>query len=222
MAEDNETGQASRGNRLRSSALGLWLSLLAGTAISASVNAAVGENTPHREPYWNITGGFIVYPFLSMLIAFLLYSLYRRAQYWQLGKPTVRTDRIPERIKNMVIQGIATHRLRRDPVAGLYHTMIYASMVALFIVTTMLLIDEEIVTPLTGTPYLRGPFYLGYSLFGDVFGIIGIIGVSMALYRRYVRKVRRVDWDQRPEDGIILWGLLFLLVGGFLIAKYAF
>jgi Fe-S oxidoreductase/nitrate reductase gamma subunit len=223
MTETQElpTQQAARSTqhstRLQSSTLGVWLSLLGGTAITASVNAAVGENTPHRQVYWNITGGFIVYPFLATLLAVLFYALYRRMQYWQLGRPTVRTDRIPERIRNLFIQGVATHRVRRDLYAGVYHTLIYAAMVALFIVTTMVLIDEEIVTPLTGTPYLRGPFYLGFSLFGDTFGIIGIIGVSMALWRRYVRKFRRIVWDQAPEDGLILWGLLFLLVGGFLI-----
>ena len=31
----------------------------------------------------------MLYPFLAMLISVLLYSLYRRAQYWRLGKSTV-------------------------------------------------------------------------------------------------------------------------------------
>jgi len=222
MPEDQTTPtqHAARGTRhatLRSSALGVWLSLLGGTAISASLNAQVGENTPHREVYWNITGGWILYPLLSILAATLLYALYRRMQYWQLGKSTVRTDRIPQRIKNLVIQGVATHRLRRDPLAGIYHTLIFVSMVMLFIATTLILIDEEIITPLAGLPLLRGPVYLGYSLFADVGGILGLIGVSIALYRRYVQKVRRVNWDERWEDGAILWGLLFLLVNGFVV-----
>ncbi|MDQ3809182.1 MAG: hypothetical protein M3336_02715, partial [Chloroflexota bacterium] len=182
--------------------MGIWASLLGGTAISASLNAQVGENTPHREPYWNITGGWVVYPFLAMLISVLLYALYRRMQYWRLGKPTVRTDHIGDRIKNL-LRGAGAHRVPRDLYAGAYHAMIYSSMVVLFIVTVMLLIDEEVVTPLTGLPYLRGPFYLGYSFVGDLFGIIGIVGVSMALVRRYVRKFHRVKWDERPEDGLI-------------------
>jgi Fe-S oxidoreductase/nitrate reductase gamma subunit len=201
--------------------LPLWLSLLMGTAVSAFFSAAreveLPPGTPHREVYFNITGGFILYPLLSALVAAVLYSLYRRSRYWSLGKPTIRTDNIPARFLNMLKQGVATHRLRRDPYAAVYHTMIYASMVALVIVTTMILIDEEIVMPLTGLPFLRGNFYLGYSLFGDTFGIIGIIGVSMALARRYRRKFQRITWDQRPEDGYILWGLLLILVGGFVI-----
>jgi Fe-S oxidoreductase/nitrate reductase gamma subunit len=199
------------------STAGVWLSLLAGTAISAASVGTVDPDTPHRQVYWNITGGFIVYPFLSMLIAVLLYALWRRSRYWALGRPTIRTDRIAERIKNVLTQGVIAHRVPRDLYAGAYHGMIYSSMVALTIVTTLILIDEEVWTPLTGAPFLQGWFYLGYSLFGDFFGIVGIVGVSMALARRYVRKYRRIVWDQAPEDGIILWGLLFLLVGGFVV-----
>src|SRR5215204_724665 len=202
---------------LRSSALGIWASLIGGTTISASMNAAVGENTPHREVYWNITGGWALYPLLAMLIAALLYAVYRRMQYWRLGKSSIRTDQIGRRIKNVLTQGVVAHRMPRDIYAGIYHTMIYLGMVGLFIVTTLVLLDEELWSPLTGTPFLRGPFYLGYSLFGDLSGLVALVGVSMALYRRYLRKFRRVVWDQRPEDGLILWGLLLLLVNGFLV-----
>jgi Fe-S oxidoreductase len=205
------------GERLRSSAVGIWASLIGGTAISASFQAQVGENTPHREVYWNITGGWVLYPLLAMFLSVALYSLYRRAQYWRLGKPTVRTDNITRRLKNVFTQGAVAHRVPRDPFAGAYHAMIYFGMIGLFIATTLILIDEEIVTPLTGLPMLRGPVYLGYSLFADLSGIIATVGVLMALFRRYARKYRRVSWDQRWEDGAILWGLLFLLINGFLV-----
>jgi Fe-S oxidoreductase/nitrate reductase gamma subunit len=213
--EDSEP--RAQGSTLNASALGVWGSLVIGTAISASAQAQVGENTPHREVYWNITGGWVVYPLLAMLLSVLLYSLYRRAQYWRLGKPTIRTDNVVLRLKNVFTQGAIAHRVPRDIYAGAYHTMIYLGMIGLFIATVLILLDEEVFTPLTGLPFLRGPVYLGYSLFADLSGIIATIGVVMALARRYARRYRRIVWDQRPEDGWILWGLLFLLINGFLV-----
>src|SRR5918997_3544985 len=147
------TTQHSADGHLRSWSAGIWASLIGGTAISASLQAQVGENTPHREVYWNITGGWVLYPLLAMFLAVALYSLYRRAQYWRLGKPTVRTDNIALRLKNVFTQGAIAHRVPRDPFAGAYHAMIYLGMVGLFIATTLILLDEEMYTPLTGLPF---------------------------------------------------------------------
>ncbi len=38
----------------------------------------------------------------------------------------------------------------------------------------------------SGVVFLRGPFYLGYSLVSDGFGILAIVGLSLALWRRIV------------------------------------
>jgi Fe-S oxidoreductase len=102
----------------------------------------------------------------------------------------------------------------RDRYAAIYHTAIYSSIIVLTIVTTLLLLDTEIWQPLTGEPFLRGPVYLGYKLVGDTFGVIGIVGVAMAVWRRYVSKKRRLQWDVRWEDQVIIGLLGYLLVTG--------
>jgi len=54
--------------------------------------------------------------------------------------------------------------------------------------------------------------YLGYKLVGDLFGAIGLVGVGMAVARRYITKKRRLQWDVRWEDQVII-GLLGFLLG---------
>jgi len=153
---------------------------------------------------------------LAVLIATLLYFPFRRSLLWRLGRPVDKTDNLGLRIRNLVL-GAAQHRVPRDRYAGVYHLCIYTSIIALTIVTTLLLIDHEIWEPLAGEPFLRGPVYLGYKLFGTIFGVVGLIGVGMAVLRRYVFKFRRLEWDVRWEDQAIIVGLAWLLISGFLV-----
>jgi Fe-S oxidoreductase/nitrate reductase gamma subunit len=207
----------ARDERLRSATAGIWAGL-AGLLIAGGLFAAqISNDTPHREAYWNIDGGWMIYVLLAALLATLLYVPFRRARLYRIGRPDLRTDRIKERLRNALTRGATAHRVFRDPYAAVYHTCIYASIIVLFIVTTLLLIDHEIVEPLTGEPFLRGPVYLGYKLVGDSFGLIGIVGVAMAVRRRYIAHKLRVVWDQRWEDQVIVGLLAFLLVSGIII-----
>ena len=57
--------------------------------------------------------------------------------------------------------------------------------------------------------------YLAFSLIADVFGILVIIGVLMALFRRYIWKPRRLD--NRWEDLGTLLIILVAIVSGFVV-----
>jgi ferredoxin len=53
---------------------------------------------------------------------------------------------------------------------------------------------------------------------GDVFGLIGLLGIGMALYRRYVRPPAKLTWDRRQTEDAIIVGLLgFVLFTGFIV-----
>ena len=178
--------------------------------------SSISPNTPHREVYWNIDGGWMVYVFLGALVSTLLYVPFRRSRLYRLGRKDLRTrphrraaaaTRSPAAQPRTACCATATPRI--------YHTCIYSSIIVLTIVTTLLLIDHEIWQPLTGEPFLRGPVYLGYKLVGDIFGVIGLVGVAMAVWRRYVAKKRRLQWDVRWEDQAIIGLLGYLLLSGF-------
>ena len=188
--------------------------LLAGAVLAPSAAAAaeVDPNTPHREVYWNITGGWAIYLFLAAVISLVGYVVFRKVRLWALGRPSMRVDRPLQRLRNALILGLAQHRLPRDPLAGLMHACISASILVLFGVTVVLLIDHE-----GPVQFLKGDVYLWYSLIGDLFGLIGIIGIGIAIYRRYAARVAKLQWDQRWEDYALVGLTGFLLVSGFFI-----
>jgi Fe-S oxidoreductase len=240
MDRGEETGQPER-SRLLSAPLALWAAVLGVAGAGTVAAAALPEDVAHREVYFNIRGGWAVYPLLAMLVSTLLFIPYQRSRLWKIGRPVSPTDNVPARIRNLVVQGFAQHRVRRDRFAGLYHVLIFLSIVNLFIVTSILLLDSEVITPMVGEPLLQGRIYKGYSLYGDLSGFAGILGVLMALYRRYLGKEprlqtsepnkksrallraryigngMRIKWKENWEDHTILLILLWLLIGGFIV-----
>jgi len=210
-------GRPSPGLRLNASAALVWLIVVAAGGGTTLVAKHIGDNTPHRLVFWGVERiGWTVYPLLALLVATLLYFPFRRSELWRLGRAVEKTDHLGLRLRNLIL-GAAQHRVPRDRYAGVYHICIYSSIVGLTIVTLLLALDHEVWEPLTGEPFLRGSVYLGYKLFGTVFGLAGLAGVGMAVWRRYLAKYRRLSWDVRWEDQAIVAGLAWLLVSGFFI-----
>jgi hypothetical protein len=173
--------------------------------------------SPSREVFFNIPTGWAVYLLLAALIALILYAVYRRVQYYLLGKPVRPFDQLSERLKNMLVQGLAQHRLQRDPLAGIMHICIFSSILVLTFVTAQVGLDSDILQPIFGISFLQGPYYLFYSFYGDLFGLIGLVGVGIALYIRYFHGRLRVKWYERWEDHAIILGLGLVLISGFVV-----
>ena len=155
----------------------------------------------------------MLYALLPLLVAVIVYPLIRRFRIWRLGRPDFRFDNPRARLRNVVRGGFATERVLNDPYSGLMHACLMSSIVVLFLVTALLAIDDYL--PDDEVRILVGDRYLGYSLVGDIFGIVGLIGVGLAVAHRWVRP--RTRWELRWEDWAILGGLGALLITGFLV-----
>ena len=166
-----------------------------------------------REVFFNVEQPWAVYVLLASLVGLLVYGFGRHATLWAVGKPTPGLLReIPARTRNAIKLGIGQEKVLRDPYAGVMHLCIFSSIIVLTFVTAQVAIDDD-----TRLSFLHGPYYLFFSFYGDLFGLIGLIGVGMALYRRYFDDFHRIRWDERLEDHAIIWGLGLILVSGFLV-----
>lgn len=163
---------------------------------------------PTREIYGNIIGGEIVYLFMLVSIGLLGWALYRRVRLWLQGRPEQRFDALGRRIKYMLIHGLGQHKTLREGAPGLLHFLMYAGFIVLFIGTLMVAVQEDL-----GLDFLKGTFYLFFSVTLDVFGLLCLIGVGGLTYRRYV--IKPAGLDNRLEDLIILVWFLLVLVSGF-------
>jgi Fe-S oxidoreductase/nitrate reductase gamma subunit len=165
---------------------------------------------PTREIYGNIVGGEIVYLFMIVAFGLLGWALYQRLRLWQQGRPENRFDDPWRRLKAMLIHGLGQGKTLREGKPGLLHFLMYSGFIVLFIGTLLVAVQADM-----GIDFLKGPFYLFYSLTLDVFGLLCIIGVGGLTYRRYVLKPTGLD--NRREDLIILLWFLTVLVSGFLV-----
>ncbi len=196
------------GKRASALAIPAWLPL--GGLLLVSGAETVRVTGAHRELFFNIDHFWVLYMLLPFVIGIIVYGLVRRSRIWRLGRPDFSFDDLPQRIVRVLRGGAGTERVLRDPYSGVMHLCIMSSMIVLFLVTALLAIDDYVPVDI-----LVGPRYLGYSLVADVFGIIGIIGVAMAVAHRWVRP--RTAWLPTWEDWAILGGLGALLITGFLV-----
>ncbi len=201
----------------RSNLLGGWWGTAVGLAGTGVVVAAEAERTSAgREVFWNDVPGWVVYVFFAALTGLLIYGFLRHATLWMLGKPTPGLfDDLPNRLRNASRFGLRQDKLRRDRYAGIMHWCILSSIVVLTFVTAQVAVDDDL-----QLHFLTGNYYLFYSFYGDLFGLIGLVGVGMALYRRYFDNYHRIRWDERLEDHLIIWGLGLVLISGFAVETF--
>ena len=118
---------------------------------------------------------------------------------------------------------------RRDGIAGAAHLAVFYGFVVLFIGTSILAFQDDVAKPLLGWTFWEGPFYLGYSLFLDVFGFALLVGLLVLIVKRIASPPRldygRVDGRSgdynraryAAGDWVFVGSLLFLGVTGFLL-----
>jgi Fe-S oxidoreductase/nitrate reductase gamma subunit len=199
--------------------IGLAVALL--TAFSGAWAAHAQEHDPSkitRTVFLNIASPVraIFYTVLSVLFVAVAYMFSMRVQNWERGQPDNRrttTKNAERRVRNFR-SGVWMQTLLRDPAAGVMHSLLYFPFLILFAVTTILEINHQLPE---SAKFLHGTVYEGYSLIGDVAGILFIIGVVWAAVRRYIQRPYRLKIKTRPEDGVILGTFFVIGVTGYLV-----
>ncbi len=125
---------------------------------------------------------------------------------------------------------------RRDKAAGWAHRGIFYGFLVLFIGTVILAINTDFTEPIFGWRFFEGDFYLGYSLVLDVIGIALLGGVLVMMIRRGIVKPKKLEYTApageealnerrsryRVGDWIFVGGLLYLVLGGYLLEGLRF
>jgi Fe-S oxidoreductase/nitrate reductase gamma subunit len=194
-----------------------------------------GFMIPEREIFWNIGPWgsvhieYIIYPLAAITVGILIYAIYRRYRLWRLGKPEVRWEAFWQRIGSFIKLGIIDaffHRrffgfgrglgikslLPRDPLPGIMHFLILAGAGILMLGAFWDFISHY------WFGFVQGNFYLGMSLAVDIGGIFIIISVIIALVRRYVLKVARLD--NVLDDVVVLGLILAIVISGYVLEGF--
>ncbi len=208
---ESTTGSSRRPKqtRFRASIGGLVVPVAVIAAISAFETARTTDAS--REVFFNIRAPWLMYFVFTASMGIIIWAFVQRARIWRLGKPQGVLDNIGARLTNALTMGAGTSRVKNDKYAGVMHGMIYSSFIVLTIVTLLLALDDYLPLMFGSNAehlFLKGPVYLVYSLVGDLFGVIGLIGVGMAIYRRYFMTPAKIEWDKRGSEDAIIVGLL--------------
>lgn len=165
-------------------------------------------DTPAREVLWNISSHWIVYPCFLLALGLAVWFFVRRARLWKIGRPEIRNDHPRERFAGLLRDALLQVRVARTG-AGWVHAGMYAAMIVLLVATATVAAQADL-----GLPLVQGPFYLYFlSLTVDIAGAVFCVAMVVCIVRRMVRS----DLDSKPEDYLVLGGLLTIGITGFLL-----
>jgi Fe-S oxidoreductase/nitrate reductase gamma subunit len=182
----------------------------------------------HRELFWNIDYGWIIYILAALAVAVLAYAIYKRVRLWRSGKPENRLDNLGQRIKSFIVIGIVdglAHRrflaiggpktkslVPKEPFAGIMHLLIIIGAALLLLGSGMDFISHYMVE------FMHGGTYLAFSFLNDLGGVLLLIGIALAFFRRYIQKPGRLD--NTPDDAIALALVFIVVLTGFMVEGF--
>ncbi|MFY9550148.1 MAG: (Fe-S)-binding protein [Thermoanaerobaculia bacterium] len=138
--------------------------------------------------------------------AVFVYSMSRRVRVLLAGRPDNRFTRIPKRILLTLEYAFAQKRMFKDLYAGVFHILIFSGFIVLTVRTIALVVEGLI----PGFVLLRGNAGNAYTLVKDIFEVLTLLGVAMAVYRRLFARPKRLDLSM--DAWLILFLIAFLMV----------
>jgi Fe-S oxidoreductase/nitrate reductase gamma subunit len=163
-----------------------------------------------RTYFWEIHPVAVFYVLAALSVVVFLFGAYLRVSVWLMARGGRRLGFSPRGAGLVAVDGLLGRRIfRRDPIAGLMHALIMWGFVGLFVGTVMSTVDHWFVR------YLTGETYRVYSLCLEILGIMLVVGVLIAVVRRYVVRVKRLE--NKRSDLWLLVLLAFVAITGFIV-----
>lgn len=171
-----------------------------------------------RDFYFNVgrDPGFMrwgIFIFALLAILYLAVTIIKRVKIWRMGRGELRTD-YPEKRILAVIKYVFLHKkILQEPASGIMHAALFYGMIALFLCSLLVFIQIYFTDLFYQTRFIIGNFYCYFSLFADLFGLVVLFGLSIALYRRF--KTRPSRLDTKPIDTFALILILIVIMTGY-------
>ena len=163
-----------------------------------------------RIHFWEISPIWLFYILAALSVVIFIIGLYFHASIWLAGIKRDRFKLSAAGIINLLKDGLLGSRIfKSDLTAGLMHIFIMWGFIGLFVGTVLSTTDYWLIH------FLAGDVYLIYSFCLEILGLMLIVGLFMALIRRYITKVSRLN--NRSQDLWILILLLASVLSGFMV-----
>jgi nitrate reductase gamma subunit len=152
-----------------------------------------------------------LYSFAAISLGVFGCGFYRRFRLWQSGqKEKASWHDVKANLTYFWEMAVRQKKVKRDKLFGLMHRFVSYGFVVLFIGTCLVFIDYDL-----GIPILQGDFYLVYEAVLDVFGLLFIAGLVIAMSIRAGK--RRTRLRHTMMDQAFLWLLVLIGLGGYVL-----
>ncbi len=169
---------------------------------------------PTERAILGVPGTFFFGLLVLLALAAFAYSMSRRVRVLLATGPENRFDRIGTRIWKTIEYAFLQKRMFRDLYAGVFHILLFTGFIVL-LVRTIALVVEGLVP---GFVLLPGAAGNAYTLAKDVFEVLVLVGVAMAVARRALARPPRLDLT---ADAWFILFLIALLISADLLAEGA-
>jgi Fe-S oxidoreductase/nitrate reductase gamma subunit len=183
-----------------------------------------------REILWNISGAgeVALYTLAAITLGVLGWGIYKHVRRILNGQPvTFPTPAQAGRLGRALLTVLSNRTvLNRHKLGGGMHLLIMWGFIVLFIGTTIVGIEYDLFHKIMGMEHfmLQGWFFLGFEFITDLFGVLLVGGLVIALIRRYVlnrRQLKRQSVDWILPVLLVLIGVTGFVVEGFRLAANA-
>jgi len=165
----------------------------------------------------------ILYSTFGVSVIVLLYGLYRHLKSYGVGLgqfvKLVFTD-IRVKLGRFVKYALGQRKVLQDTGGGAMHGALFYGFLVLLAYTTLIFIQDDILPHLTTWNFIQGDSYLTLEFLGDTFGIAYVVGLAIAVYRRYVKKLDKLE--SAFDDAFVVIFLIWIGVSGFIIEALRF
>lgn len=164
-----------------------------------------------REIYFNVPAWavFMMYALTAVAAVIYLRMAYQLLKRWRQSQthPGFEKSQV---FRKLIRYVVVQKSLFGDPFAGVMHMLISWGFLGLFGITLLTLLEAD--TPLH---FLEGRFYVAFSFMADLFGMLLLLGLLLALWRRIVKSPQYLS--RRPLDLFLVLLLLIITLSGFLL-----
>ncbi len=164
------------------------------------------------------------YAYVVMYTAFfvcgciMLYGLYRHLHSYGLGVGKflgLATKDFRRKLGRFLKFGVGQRKVLGDAEGGAMHGALFFGFLFLLAYTTLIFIQSDVLPLFTPFVFIQGAAYLTLELLGDTLGAAFIVGLMIAIYRRFVERLDKLE--TKRDDYFILGMLVWIGASGFVV-----
>ncbi len=165
----------------------------------------------------------VVYGTFVVAVCIMLYGLHRHLKRYGIGVPqfarlVFKDFRV--KVGRFIEFALGQRKVLDDTGGGTMHGALFYGFLVLLAYTTVVFLQDDILPLFTTYTFVQGDAYLTLEFLGDTFGIIYVVGLAVAVYRRYIKKLDKLQSSY--DDVLVLGFLIWIGASGFVIEAFRF